>query len=202
MRPPDLIAPFLRPAGLAAAHSLARALALALALTVAPFLASCASRPDAGLPAVTNNSPVPFAPVRLQVHPLTHLDVDQDNVVRLVCHIEIKDRWGDTTKAKGLLRLELYRPVEAARPDLQTQELSWELDLRDLELNAALFDPATRSYRLQLGGLPAWAEAMARRLAAEGDQGARERLLIRAVFETQGPDARPTVLRDEMQIEG
>ncbi len=163
---------------------------------------ACSTSPDAGLPAVTGSSPVPFAPVRLQVHPLTHLDVDQENVVRLICHIELKDRWGDTTKAKGLLRLELYRPVEAARPDLQTQELSWELDLRDLELNAASFDPATRSYRLLLGGLPPWAEALARRLAAEGDQGTPERLLIRAVFETQGPDARPTVLRDEMQIEG
>lgn len=165
-------------------------------------LPGCSASPDAALPTVTNSSPLPFAPVRIQVHPLTHLDVDQDNVVRLICHIELKDRWGDTTKSRGLLRLELYRPVEAARPDLQTQELSWELDLRDLELNAALFDPATRSYRLQLGGLPAWAEAMARRLAAQGDQGTPERLLIRAVLDTQGPDARPTVLRDEMQIEG
>lgn len=165
-------------------------------------LGACASTPDSGLPTVTSASPLPFAPVRLQVHPLTHLDVDPQSVVRLICHVELKDRWGDTTKSRGLLRLELYRPVAAARPDLQTQELSWELDLRDLELNAALFDPATRSYRLQLGGLPTWAEAMARRLAAEGDQGTPERLLIRAVFETQGPDARPTVLRDELQIEG
>ncbi len=177
---------------------------LAMPILVAALvaIAGCSTSPDAGLPDVTSASLLPFAPVRLQVHPLTHLDVDPEGVVRLICHVELKDRWGDTTKAKGLLRLELYRPVEAARPDLQSQELSWDLDLRDLELNAALFDPATRSYRLQLGGLPGWAEAMARRLAAQGDQGTPERLLLRAVFETQGPDSRPTVLRDEMQIEG
>lgn len=177
-------------------------LVLPLIIAALAGLPACTTSPDAGLPDVTSASPLPFNPVRLQVHPLTHLDVDPEGVVRLICHVELKDRWGDTTKAKGLLRLELYRPVETARPDLQSQELSWELDLRDLELNAALFDPATRSYRLQLGGLPAWAESMARRLAAQGDQGTPERLMLRAVFETQGPDSRPTVLRDEMQIEG
>jgi len=175
---------------------------LCLAGALAGWLPACSSSPDAGLPAVTANSPMPFAPVRLQVHPLAHLDVDQENVVRLICHVELKDRWGDTTKARGLLRLELYRPGVDTRPDLLIQELSWELDLRDLEMNAAIFDPATRTYRLQLGGLPSWAEAMAHRLAASEEVGARERLLIRAAFETQGPDARPTVLRDEMQIEG
>lgn len=174
--------------------------AAALAAAVLLALPACTPRPDAALPLVTADSPMPFAPVRLAVHPLSHLDVDQDNVVRLICHIELKDRWGDTTKARGTLRLELYRPADAARPDLLTQELAWNVDLRDMELNAALFDPATRSYRLQLGGLPAWAEAMARRRAAGGDQ-ARERLLIRASLSTQGPDARPTVLRDEFQIE-
>lgn len=176
--------------------------AIAAAVLCSLALVACSTAPDAGLPVVTASSPLPFAPVRIQVHPLTHLDVDPGGAVRLVCHVELKDRWGDTTKARGLLRLELYRPVEAAQPDLQTQELTWELDLRDLELNAALFDPATRSYRLQLGGLPVWAQSMARRRIQAAEPGARDRLLIRAVFETQGPDARPTVLRDELQIEG
>ena len=174
---------------------------VAVLVAACALVIGCASTPDAGLPTVTAGSPAPFAPVRLQVHPLTHLDVDPDNVVRLICHVELKDRWGDTTKARGLLRIELYRPSGDVRPDLLTQELSWQLDLRDLELNASLFDPATRSYRLQLGGLPAWAEAMARRMATGTGDGAG-RLLVRAVLETQGPDARPTVLRDELQIQG
>lgn len=176
-------------------------IALPLLVGGACLLGGCRSGPDSGLPLVSSSAPMPFAPVRMQVHPLTHLDVDTQGTVRLICHVELKDRWGDTTKARGLLRLELYRPVETTRPDLLTQELSWELDLRDLDLNAALFDPATRTYRLQLGGLPGWAEAMARRRAS-GDPAARERLLIRAVLDTQGPDARPQVLRDERQIEG
>lgn len=162
----------------------------------------CAGGPESALPEVTSRSPLPFAPVRVEVHPLSHLDVDGDGVVRLIAHVELVDRWGDTTKARGLLRMELYRPGVEVRPDLLTQEQFWELDLRELDLNAALFDPATRTYRLQLGGLPGWAEEMARRLASGGEGQARERLLVRAVFETQGPDGRPTVLRDEMQIEG
>src|SRR5687768_3090720 len=102
---------------------------LASAVAAGCLAGGCATSPDAGLPDVTANSPMPFAPVRLQVHPLSHLDVDPDNIIRLICHVELKDRWGDTTKARGLLRMELYRPGVEVRPDLLTQELSWELDL-------------------------------------------------------------------------
>lgn len=139
-----------------------------------------------------------FAPVRIRVHPLTRLGRDSGGRAMIVCHLEVKDRWGDTVKGAGVLQVTMYRTGLGAVSGQEEQERRWEVDLRDPEVNASLYDPATRTYRVQLGGLPEWVEQMAPRDEGTGGAG---RLRLRAVFETVGPDGRQAFLRDELLIE-
>lgn len=93
--------------------------------------------------------------------------------VRIIAHLEFRDAWGDTTKAVGPLVILLYGPSsnanaargttatpgdgdnpESAAPEIQQRR--YDIDLTDLKRNAELFDPATRTYRIALTGLPAW----------------------------------------------
>ncbi|MBX3379620.1 MAG: hypothetical protein KF805_05970 [Phycisphaeraceae bacterium] len=89
--------------------------------------------------------------------------------VRLITHLEFRDAWGDGTKAIGPLVILLYGPnsnANAARaaapsgdPDAfgtDVQQRRYDIDLTDLKRNAELFDPATRTYRIPLTGLPGW----------------------------------------------
>ncbi|MBX3388068.1 MAG: hypothetical protein KF691_01290 [Phycisphaeraceae bacterium] len=85
--------------------------------------------------------------------------------VRIIAHLEFRDSWGDGTKAIGPLVIFLYGPSAGnnARnsddPDAfsnATQQRRYDIDLSDLRRNAELFDPATRTYRIPLSGLPQW----------------------------------------------
>lgn len=96
-----------------------------------------------------------FGPESLRVYPLTRLDRAADGKPIIICHIELKDRWGDTTKGVGRLEIKLLRPA-AAPSGTESSEQTWELDLSNWELNASLYDKATRTYRIQLGEIPAW----------------------------------------------
>lgn len=98
----------------------------------------------------------PFAPARLRLHPLSHLERDEAGLPkRLVCHAEFQDRWFDSVKACGVLEVQLYRG--STTPGMDEQVARWSVDLTDLEANARWFDPVTRTYRVQLD-LPAWTE--------------------------------------------
>lgn len=123
----------------------------------------------------------PFAPTRLVLHPLTHYEgPDGGRGAIIVCHLEFQDRWGDTVKGAGKLTVELYRPLGGPGQPAR-QELSWEVDLADLEINAAMYDPVTRTYRVQLGGLPGW---VGDELAGEDASGLG--VLLRARFSEIG----------------
>ncbi len=135
----------------------------------------------------------PFAPASLQIHPLTRVDHDAKGALWIICHIELKDAWGDTTKAVGQLQIELYKPVGGPGSGVGTQELTWDVNLSDLDQNAALYDSATRTYRLQLENAPTW-------VGGEGNKPARVRL--RAILRTRGPDGQPLMLKDEYVING
>lgn len=89
--------------------------------------------------------------------------------VRIIAHLEFRDAWGDGTKAIGPLVILLYGPNSNANvarnardgddPDAfanTTQQRRYDIDLTDLKRNAELFDPATRTYRIPLAGLPEW----------------------------------------------
>lgn len=97
----------------------------------------------------------PFAPARLRLHPLTHLERDEAGLPkRLICHAEFQDRWFDSVKACGVVEVQLYRGSGVAA-GMDEQVARWSVDLTDLEANARWFDPVTRTYRMQLD-LPAW----------------------------------------------
>lgn len=98
----------------------------------------------------------PFVPASMVIHPLTRVDADAKSRQWLFCHVEFKDSWGDTVKAVGKLTVELYRPTGPRSAGLGRQELVWTVDMSDLERNASLYDPATRTYRLPLENPPTW----------------------------------------------
>ncbi len=130
----------------------------------------------------------PFAPARLRLHPLSHLERDEaGRPTRLVCHAEFQDRWFDSVKACGVMEVQLYRG--SATPGMDEQVARWSVDLTDLEANARWFDPVTRTYRVQLD-LPSWTER-----ATAGS------MRLRAEYLAQTKEgAAETRLRDELVV--
>ncbi len=132
--------------------------------------------------------PGPFAPKAMRIHPLTHAETDADGNPRVVLHVELKDAWGDTTKGVGRLQVQAW-PGGGSSEDGER----WAVDLRSLGENASFYDSATRTYRIVLGGLPAWLDSAVR----EGvDTPAR----VRVLFLTSEVDGAAVVLRDESVV--
>lgn len=113
-----------------------------------------------------------FLPTTLRLDPLTHVALGPDGTPRLIAHVELRDAWGDSTKAFGMMEVRLYVPDRA--DGLPRQQLRWEVNLSDFARNAALFDPATRTYRLPLAGVPAWMASFAPPLIRPEEVGAEE----------------------------
>src|SRR5689334_10894995 len=98
----------------------------------------------------------PFAPTTLRVHPLTHVEAagelpggGKPDASELVLHFELLDRYGDSVKGLGSLKVQLYRPGEGMSPGMETQELTWDVPGMDnAEQNTRRFDTATRTYRV------------------------------------------------------
>ena len=131
-----------------------------------------------------------FAPASLRVYPLTHGETSEDEGTRLVLHLELRDAWGDTVKGIGRLQVQLLRGGNLGGGG--RDERMWEVDMRDPEINAAYYDPATRTYRVQLRDLPPW--------AIEQSQRRDGRLRVLAVYNTPAPDGSERFLRDEYTI--
>lgn len=164
----------------------------ALALAALTVLPACALRPRPPQ-VVVGGEGSPFAPVAIQIHPLTHVE-GEGGQTTIVAHVEMRDAWGDTVKGTGNLQVQLYRPESGRAAGLGTQELVWDIDLNDLERNAALYDPATRTYRLPLLDAPSWVAEAASSAAAPG-------ALLRAVLTAPGPKGEARMLEDEYVIE-
>lgn len=131
----------------------------------------------------------PFSPMSIRIHPLTHIDSDAEGEPLIILHVELRDRWGDPVKGAGSLLVELYRPASGPAAGLEQQELVWEVDLSDLEQNARLYDPPTRTYRLQLTSLPHWVQPAP-------TEGATQRIRLRAVLTTTAARGEQLVLDD------
>ncbi len=164
-------------------------------------LISCGSPPRMGGD-VSTEVPIgtwPFAPSSLRVYPLTHLERGEDNKGRVICHIELKDRWGDSSKGVGALRIAMYGPGTGQPGGASVQLAKWEVNLSDLARNTALFDPATRTYRIQLTGVPEWVA----RLAAGGEaaKGLASGVTLQATLSVVGPDGRVADLKDEFVVQ-
>lgn len=117
-------------------------------------------------------------PERMRIHPLTRVTRDPEGEPQLALHLELKDRYGHNIKALGYLRVELSGagqdaaaagdPTGGADDDARPRSVYWEIDLRDPERNALMYDDLiSRTYLIHLGGLPPWVIAW-----AEGAAGA------------------------------
>ena len=146
---------------------------------------------NSGLPTGVN----PFVASSIRIYPLTRVAMDEGEVV-IVCHIEVKDQWGDPVKALGALQVQLFRPASGDAGSEQV--LRWEVPLDDERFNAASYDPATRTYRVRLGDLPPWVASMAERAP---DDSSRERIELRASFRTRGKRGEELVLTDGTVLE-
>lgn len=122
----------------------------------------------------------------LRVHPLTRI-VAESGKPEIVLHIELRDAWGDSTKGTGALAVRLFGPSGGMSGGSSQVLQRWDIDLSNLDTNAAMFDPATRTYRVQLTGGPDW-------LAELSKVKSRPRVVIQAAL-TPGVGA--TSLSDE-----
>jgi len=145
----------------------------------------------------------PFAPAQLSIFPLTQLEQDERGNSWLLLFIELRDRWSDPVKAPGWLTVYLEPAGRAA--GVSEPDARWDIDLSDPSVNSALFDPVTRTYRMQLGGLPPRVQAMTARSMQRraGDEigAAREQLFFRARFITVGSDGNELILWDAFTLD-
>ena len=113
----------------------------------------------------------PWRPVELKLNELTRFSSPSEDGERSIeVRVEFTDQAGNPTKAHGMLRISVIRPGEGDTP--------WEkgIDLMDLNLATAQYEPVTRSYKVvispELEGL-----VPGRRIRIEasyvGDDGAR-----------------------------
>lgn len=140
----------------------------------------------------------PFAPVALRVHPLTHVDTAKaaGGASVIVLHLELRDRWGDSAKGVGRLTVLLYKPGTGIQPGLETQELKWDVPgFDDPNTNMALYDAATRTYRVQLEA-PDWVSTT---IAGDGSTDSGW-FTIRVVL-SAGTDAEARYLSDEYVLQ-
>lgn len=159
-------------------------------------LSACGVRPTspyAGVRVDPGSLVNPFAPVAMEIHPLTRIDRDARGDLWIICHIELRDVWGEPTKGAGELQIQLYRPVGGRLTTRGVQELTWDVDLADMEVNATHYDAATRTYRLPLKEPPEW-------LGEPVDNGVA-RALLRAVLTTSGPQGERLVLEHEFHLQ-
>lgn len=126
----------------------------------------------------------------MTLHPLTRIDRDPHGAPMIIAYVDIRDAWGDPVKALGALQVQLYRPATGPVAGLDEQELTWDLDLSELDLNARLYDHVTRMYRLPLLEAPDWV------LPEAG----RARVRLRAVLNTAGPRGEPRRLDGDLLI--
>ena len=112
----------------------------------------------------------PIAPAgSLAVSPLTRVGIDPSGDPTIFLHLEFRDSSQKIVKAFGRLHVELYmhNPGGLARagatpgattgapPASQSLVQSWDDDLADPVRNALAFDEMiTRTYKINLGGLP------------------------------------------------
>ena len=88
---------------------------------------------------------------RLVVHPLTRVGTDGEGKPAIIVHLEVRDEFGQSIKALGVVRVELLKPGGFG------VDREWVADLRSARANAQMYDDlVTRTYMLPLGGVPEW----------------------------------------------
>ncbi len=142
-------------------------------------------------------------PVRLRIHPLSRLERDDKNRLRLTCHLELADRAGHSGKWLGKVRVELYRPADPSGESVDPVAMSggerqskyWEVDLTDPDQNALVYDDlVTRTYILPLVDLPDWVSRLQQGTSRE------PWLTLRAYFITSDAKGKERILESTTRI--
>ena len=87
--------------------------------------------------------------VALRIYPSTRFVREQDTPI-LEARIEMFDQMGDSIKASGQLRFELFAAGHAPGIDVGRLLYSWDIDLLTLDEQKRYYDPITRAYLLRL----------------------------------------------------
>lgn len=161
---------------------------------------------EATRPPEANRVADALAPSRLRIHPLTRLERDAAGDLRIVCHLELADRFSHSGKWLGVARVELYRPGDRPAGDGPVgaspssvrgddrQDTVWDVPLTDAARNAELYDWVSRTYILPLGDLPAWVEAV-----SEG-RSRDDTMTLRAYFTLLDGGGRERVLKADYRL--
>lgn len=92
-----------------------------------------------------------FAPVRLQVHPLSRIRRDRGSGdMRIEAHVELIDAFDHLTKGLGEFRFEIETLERDAVRLPDGSRLIWRIPVDTPERASAPFDPLTRTYRFVL----------------------------------------------------
>lgn len=95
----------------------------------------------------------PFAPASMRIHPLTRVTSNPDNPdqIQIDLRIELNDRFGDTTKGIGTIRIKLFpRLSENEKGTSEIRLALWTPEFMDVDKNSQLFDRVTRTYHFLL----------------------------------------------------
>ncbi len=156
-----------------------------------------------------------FEPVRLRVHPLTHLDFEGGNDSKqgdskpdgagtrgatLALHYELRDQFTDPVKGLGVLRVEATRRGVGSATGSTLETATWDVaDLADPTINSRRFDPATRTYRVTLTA-PEWMKTWANAQASGAAEG-RGSVVLKVTLATPRSDGTRRMLMDEFVME-
>ncbi|MEM7623522.1 MAG: hypothetical protein AAF235_10020 [Planctomycetota bacterium] len=127
-------------------------------IVVLSFIAGCARlhappEGDAGL--FEAGAPNPFAPIGIEISPLTRVERWSSGEPVLAVYLRLVDEWGHGTKAPARFNVQLFRVRGTSGLAERDDGWTWQIDLRDPDQNSGWFD-ATGLYRLPLSGVPGW----------------------------------------------
>ncbi|MDP7071094.1 MAG: hypothetical protein QF561_07075 [Phycisphaerales bacterium] len=102
----------------------------------------CETTPAVTAP--TDSTSTRFAPLTIEVHPLSHIYIQDDGTVVFDAAIELLDADDFPTRGTGVLELELHQGNRSGEAIMVRR--TWSRDLNEAPVNAATFDRATRTY--------------------------------------------------------
>lgn len=88
-------------------------------------------------------------PVRMRVYPSSRF-IREDDKPLLEARVEFFDAAGDSTKAVGEMRFELFTAGAAAQTTSGQRLYAWAVPMRTLEQNNLFYDSVTRTYLFRL----------------------------------------------------
>ena len=112
--------------------------------------------------------------VAMRIYPATRFIQEQGDTL-LNAQVELRDEMGDSIKAAGRVRFDLFASDEAGQ-NLGRRLYHWEVALRTLEQQRTHFDAVTRTYQF--------------RLSLDNHAATKRPTVLRAVFMRAGDGSR------------